>query len=175
MIVNRDWQVVFLFFVSRLFALFLANPLPLAVRPTNGGGTCWSSSKFIPLNACILGYLCSRISVFSGTLIREYINFRAAEFACTVLEHWSTNCQFFENIQYIFDSSNPLFFEIFFEFLFLFISPRSNCLNFFILSLITLEDIRISEYPKFPRFNRRKKVCIFAWSNEMYNFAVSLY
>lgn len=85
MIVNRDWQVVFLFFVSRLFALFLANPLPLAVRPTNGGGTCWSSSKFIPLNACILGYLCSRISVFSGTLIREYINSRAVEYSFRTL------------------------------------------------------------------------------------------
>lgn len=172
MIVNRDWQVVFLFFVSRLFALFLANPLPLAVRPTNGGGTCWSSSKFIPLNACILGYLCSRISVFSGTLIREYINSRAAEYSFrTLVYELPIFWKYPIHIWFV----ERLFFEIFFEFLFLFISPRSNCLNFFILSLITLEDIRISEYPKFPRFNRRKKVCIFAWSNETYNFAVSLY
>lgn len=114
---------------------------------------CLHSRVPVFSNIRVLRYLDSRVHKFSGSRVCEY---------SSVLEHWSTNCQFFENIQYIFDSSNPLFFEIFFEFLFLFISPRSNCLNFFILSLITLEDIQISEYPKFPRFNRRKKVCIFA-------------
>ena len=88
MIVNRD-------FVSRFSLLRLPSFCPFSRRSLTVTGSSYERrSVLIAVEIYTLECLhsrvpvLSRISVFSGTLIREYINSWIAEFASTlVLEH----------------------------------------------------------------------------------------